>query len=101
MLRGGFLGLILLGCGALGCDAALPDPESLGARLYAQRCSSCHRLYAPGMLTAKMWVVMVSRMDVEFRRRGVSPLAATDRRRLLEYLHQHSRNGAGVPREQG
>ncbi len=101
VLRRGFLGLIVLGCGALGCDAALPDPESPGARLYAQRCSGCHRLYAPGVLTAKMWDVMVSRMDVEFRRWGVSPLAARDRQRLLEYLHQHSQDGAGTPREQG
>ena len=39
---------LALGLLAAGCDARLPEPDSPGARLYAARCTGCHRLYAPG-----------------------------------------------------
>ena len=78
-----------------GCDARLPDPESPGARLYATRCTGCHRLYAPGVMTAEMWKITVERMQGELARRGVPPLSADEQALLLEYLDRHStgRNG--------
>jgi hypothetical protein len=86
-------GLLALGTLALlaaGCDARLPDPESPGARLYAARCGGCHRLYAPGSLTAAMWEVTVQRMQGEQVRRGVPPLTNDEKTALLAYLAQHS-----------
>jgi len=78
-----------------GCDARLPDPESPGARLYATRCTGCHRLYAPGVMTAEMWKITVERMQGELARRGVPPLSADEQALLLDYLDRHStgRNG--------
>lgn len=75
---------------AAGCDARLPDPESPGARLYAQRCTGCHRLYAPGALTEAMWHLTVTRMHGEMARRGVPPLTPDEETLLLAYLAQHS-----------
>ena len=80
---------------ALGCDARLPDPESPGARLYAARCTGCHRLYAPGVLSAEMWKITVARMQGELARRGLPPLSADDQAVLLEYLDRHSTGRAG------
>ncbi len=37
------------------CGEPLPDAESAGARLYQGRCSGCHRLYHPRLLTIGMW----------------------------------------------
>ncbi len=85
------VGLVLA---ASACDARLPDPESPGAQLYANRCGGCHRLYAPGSLTAEMWKVTVARMQGELARRGVPPLTADEQAQLLAYLQQHS---TGMP----
>jgi mono/diheme cytochrome c family protein len=72
------------------CDAALPEPDSTGATLYATRCAGCHRLYAPGSLTAAMWEVTVTRMQGELARRGLPPLTADEQAALLDYLERHS-----------
>lgn len=74
----------------LGCDARLPEPDSPGARLYAQRCNGCHRLYAPGSMKAAMWEVTLQRMQGEMARRGVAPLTTSDYETLHAYLERHS-----------
>lgn len=76
--------------GAVACDARLPEPESAGAELYATRCGGCHRLYAPGVLTADMWAVTVARMQGVLARHGLRPLDAEERATLLAYLQRHS-----------
>jgi hypothetical protein len=86
-------GVVALGALALvaaGCDARLPDPESPAARLYAARCGGCHRIYAPGGLTAAMWEVTVQRMQGEMVRRGVPALTPDEQTTLLAYLSTHS-----------
>lgn len=75
--------------GIAGCNASLPEPESPAAQVYQQRCSGCHRLYAPQVLTAEMWKVMVTRMEQEFQRRGLPPLQAEERQMILDYLQKH------------
>ena len=74
----------------LGCDARLPDPESPGAVLYAERCRGCHRLYAPGLLKPEMWKVMIDRMQGELVRRGFPPLTPDERTIMMAYLEKHS-----------
>lgn len=95
MLRRLILGVVCVA--VAGCDASLPEPESPAAQLYRQRCSGCHRLYAPQVLTAQMWHFMVARMEQEFRRRGLPPLSPEEKQAILEYLEKYSRNGGGVP----
>lgn len=74
----------------VGCTANLPEPESAGATLYAERCGGCHRIYAPPLLTFPMWEMIVDRMQGEMARRGVSPLSAEERSILLPYLRKHA-----------
>ena len=73
-----------------GCSAKLPEPDSEGARLYAARCNSCHRVYAPGSLKFEMWKFQVERMQGEIVRRGLPPLTERERNVLLDYLRRHS-----------
>lgn len=94
MTLGGLLfGLVAL-AGLAGCEAALPD--SAGARLYRVRCSGCHRLYHPGLLTPEMWRFMLDRMDVEFARSRRPPLSASEKADLLRYLATHARKPAST-----
>ncbi len=78
----------------LGCDAKLPEPESPGAKLYAARCNTCHRLYAPSLMKFEMWKVKVEMMQGEMVRRGIPPLTPEERQVLLDYLRRHSDGGA-------
>ena len=45
----GGVGAVLSAALLVGCTH-LPDPDSPGARLYAARCGTCHRLYAPSLM---------------------------------------------------
>ena len=82
--------LIAVVAGALGCNAKLPEPESEGARLYASRCDTCHRLYAPTSLTYPMWKMQVERMQGEMVRHGLPSLNERERTVMLDYLKRHS-----------
>jgi hypothetical protein len=75
---------------AAGCNASLPEPDSPGAKLYAERCDGCHRLYAPGLMTEEMWRITVKRMQGELARRGLPQLKSEEEKVLLEYLRSHS-----------
>ena len=72
------------------CSPKLPEPESDGAKLYAARCNTCHRLFAPGSLKFEMWKVQVERMQGEIVRHGLPPLTPDERTVLLDYLKRHS-----------
>ena len=89
-MRGGRWAFFLIAIFVSSCDAALPEPDSPAAHLYRQRCSVCHRLYAPQLLTAEMWGYTVSRMEQEMLRRRVPPLKADEKQTILEYLQKHA-----------
>lgn len=83
----------VLGMAALalaGCNAKLPEPDSPGAKLYAERCGTCHRVYAPTSLTFEMWKIQVERKQGVMVRQGLPPLTPEERDVLLAYLKRHS-----------
>ena len=87
--------LLLALLGISGCNASLPEPESAAAQFYQKRCSLCHRVYAPSVLTTEMWTFMVARMEQEMQRRGLPSLTTDERKFILDYLQKHSSNAAG------
>jgi hypothetical protein len=89
MRIGCFLTLAAVLCIAA-CGPKLPDPESPGAKLYAARCNTCHRVFAPGTLKFEMWKVQVERMQGVIVRQGLPPLTPAERDLLLEYLKRYS-----------
>jgi hypothetical protein len=84
-----FLSAVVLASMAA-CNAKLPEPDSPGAKLYAERCDTCHRIYAPGSLTFEMWKFQVERMQGDMVRHGLPPLTAQERDIVLDYLKRHS-----------
>ncbi len=75
---------------AAACAQPLPDATSSDARAYVQECGGCHAPYSPGLLTAAMWQVQVSRMDEIRRLRGLAPLVGDRRSEILGYLQRHA-----------
>lgn len=75
---------------AAGCGPSLPDPESPGARVLAARCGGCHRVYAPGSMTAEMWRVQMERMRALFAERGIPWLSPADEQAVRDYLTAHA-----------
>jgi len=87
-------------CGiTFGCSPDLPERESPAARLYAERCNGCHKLHAPGSMTAAMWDMQVERMQGELVRRGIPPLTNDERAMVLNYLHRHSSGAQPTQKE--
>ena len=75
---------------AAGCEPALPDPDSRGATVLRERCGGCHRVYAPGTMTAEMWGVQVEKMRDQFSRRGMPWLTTEEEGALRTYLTAHA-----------
>jgi hypothetical protein len=73
-----------------GCaQEPLPEEGTPVAQLYVQRCGTCHRAYRPGLLTVKMWDAMMSRMELEMKRRGIR-MTADERNQIQAYLERNA-----------
>ncbi len=62
------LSAIVAAMAALACASALPPatPETEGGRaLYAGKCHSCHRLYAPSRVAPEKWPALMDKMAVK------------------------------------
>lgn len=82
--------------------AALPEPDSAGARLTQRFCVQCHNLPNPAMHHAAKWPVIVDRMVKRMQGRGnmgalmadmmagVSTPSPEETRALVAYLRKHS-----------
>lgn len=75
------------------CGPNLPEPESTGARVLAQRCGGCHRVYAPGTMTVAMWDYQLERMRGLFAQRGLAWLPPAEEEALRSYLDRWAGGG--------
>jgi hypothetical protein len=68
-----------------------PDIESPGARMYIEKCSSCHPVRHPKMFRYKRWVKFVDQMEKKVKSSGIrEPLTDEEREIILRYLKKHS-----------
>jgi mono/diheme cytochrome c family protein len=69
-----------------GCSKKpLPEDGTPAERLYVKHCGTCHRAYRPGLLTPTMWETMMSRMELEMKRRG-TVMTRSERDEIMAYL---------------
>ena len=82
--------LVPLALAVTSCQRALPEPGSAAAKLYQERCGSCHRAYAPGSLTTTMWETQIVAMEPKIAEAGQPPLTAAEERAILDYLKRNA-----------
>jgi len=68
----------------------IPDKDSYQAKLYVRKCGQCHQPYRPSLMTSAMWTVQMDAMEQRMQQAGLPPLAAEDRKTILDYLTSHA-----------
>jgi hypothetical protein len=75
---------------AAGCGPSFPAPDSPGARVLQERCAGCHRVSAPGTMTAAMWDYQIDRMRPLYASKGMPWLTPDEERALRDYVHRYA-----------
>lgn len=68
----------------------IPDPQSIGARLYVEKCGVCHSVPHPKRHTFEQWRHMLTLMDKRMEEKLGAPLLAREKTVILEYLKRNS-----------
>ncbi len=82
------LGLFLAACATGG--AAIPEPESAGAKLFLTKCTVCHSWPHPARHSAGEWDHYLDLMETEMEKRKMA-FAKNDKESIRAYLHKHAR----------
>ncbi len=86
---------VILVSSAAGCQVELPEPDSRAAKLYLEKCSSCHSAKHPKILPIRIWKKKVIQMEEKVKTSGMrKPLTEEELKIILDYLAKHHRNRA-------
>jgi len=93
------LWFLVMALGLSACDmpaqqaskVALPEPESAGAKLMTEFCSTCHAPPRPSVHTAKEWPNVIYRMQEHRRMKSYNLLDETQVGVLVGYLQSHAK----------
>lgn len=69
----------------------LPEPESQGARLVAEKCGACHIPPRPTAQLAAEWPLTVQRMQKHRVSFGKGALNENELAQIIAYLQRHAR----------
>ena len=70
--------------------AGYPDPESVGAMAFKQRCADCHVPPPPASRKAHDWPQIVGRMQNHRIMNNFVPITNDEMRQILDYLQKYS-----------
>ncbi len=82
------VGLFYIG----GCSTIqiIPEPDSLGAKLYIEKCTQCHGLPGPKRHTSEQWDHVLVMMSGFMNQRGL-PFPENEKKLIRDYLHRNGR----------
>lgn len=69
---------------------ALPEPDSMGAKLLKQYCTNCHGAPQPGVHKKNEWRNVVYRMNVRRLKRALGTIPDNEVDILVNYMEKHS-----------
>lgn len=89
---GRVIALVALASAAAALSACRPLPQqgTVAEKLYANRCSTCHRPYNPHSMTAAMWAYQFPAMEARMQKAGLPPLTNNQRAMILSYLTRNA-----------
>ena len=67
----------------------IPEPESLGARLYKERCTQCHGLPGVTRHTPKQWDFLLLMMDGFMKQKNIK-FPNQEKELIRDYLHRNA-----------
>ncbi len=83
---------VILGLSACaGLEQSIPEPESLEAELYRQKCSACHGLPDPGRHDVHEWTHFIGLMEGIMKERNV-PFPPEEKEMIQSYLFRNARS---------
>lgn len=90
-----FLFVLLLACSEQNTSAPLvasdyPESESPQAKLYLEKCGSCHAAPLPAIHSEKQWFGVVQRMQFRMTNKAIKPLNDQELAIIVEYLQKHA-----------
>ncbi len=83
------MGMTMAAPGAWGMD--LPDADAPGARLFADKCGTCHAVPHPKRLDWPHWRHMLRVMKMRMHERGVAEPTKEEWRQIAVWLKAHAR----------
>jgi hypothetical protein len=70
----------------------LPETNSIGARLYIEKCSGCHEPIPPQANHYYQWKRLFELIESGWNHKEMKePLSQSDKQLILKYLEAHSR----------
>jgi hypothetical protein len=72
------------------CSRPLPAEGTPEAKLYRERCGTCHRAVSPTAMPYATWEMILPRMEQRIRASREPPLSADERHVIAEYLKKYS-----------
>lgn len=72
------------------CSRPLPAEGTPEAKLYRERCGTCHRAVSPATMPYATWEMILPRMEQRIRASTQPPLSADERRVIARYLKRYA-----------
>lgn len=82
---------IIFIAGCVSGPTPVPDAQSAEARLYTQKCGTCHSVPHPGRNTAAEWQHLFALMEQRMAERNMPPFTDEEKTILQNYLQSHAR----------
>jgi len=80
--------------GLLGCVSGptpIPNAESPAAKLFVEKCGTCHAVPHPKRNSAEEWQHLIPLMEQRINERGMDALTNKQRETIQAYLQTHAR----------
>ncbi len=83
--------IVLLSVASPAWGMDIPDADSAGGKLFAQKCSVCHALPSPRRLNWMYWQHILGLMKERMDERGVPEPSRKEWKLIASYLKAHAR----------
>jgi hypothetical protein len=85
------LSVLMVASACAGKPTPIPEPESAGGILFAEKCGICHSVPHPKRNTFEQWQSLMVLMQEQRLHRKMAPLTDDERKVIMRYLKRNAR----------